>query len=507
MKKIKIWNIKKYTIKFLSLFIVLLFFSNIIIAKDDSQSNKNIDETQFIEDFTWSVLKYDHVIESRNFGPTYTPRPMPGLLVMLSNMMDKQVCKIALSIYDENRMELLKNLRQFCINNVRYSLFDFYTGMFKYRFFPYLSSCKSTAEEMLLVGDRLIKDYYQGFCYSQACLNTAILRLCGVPAEEVFNIIIPFHAFTVVKIDGRWYGFDSAKGQHNKEKKYIYDELNPKDKYFSTLENDRYFINFETYEEEIVPSMQKNYSNMQNSLLIDKITGIQTLMSNSILGSTDCNLYDFINNSIPYPGFENISVPYTVHDACGQNNDEKANHLANLIKTFVEDQSGGNNPNQYDRCLYSMGVFPGKYPQAYTNAAKYGAKTGTYAKLLDSKNPNSDIRRVALWVNLKIKTREISKQNHVFNTELIYSIKKGSTIDKALVSYGTLRNMKKHQDFWQPDDLFVIVTDNNQGYLAVNHTSLGWIYLNFGRGLSIQRNVENINFVFNEEAKLNNWNN
>ena len=118
MKKIKIWNIKKYTIKFLSLFIVLLFFSNIIIAKDDSQSNKNIDETQFIEDFTWSVLKYDHVIESRNFGPTYTPRPMPGLLVMLSNMMDKQVCKIALSIYDENRMELLKNLRQFCINNV-----------------------------------------------------------------------------------------------------------------------------------------------------------------------------------------------------------------------------------------------------------------------------------------------------------------------------------------------------------------------------------------------------
>ena len=496
-------------IKILIIFVIFLFFSNIANGAINSQSNINLDmdDSKLIDEFTWSILKYDHVIESRNYGAVDIPKPTAGPLVILSNMMSKKVCHNALSLYHENRMDLLKALEKFDIENMKIFLLDYYKAMLTIRFSRYYSSSKTTADEMILLGDRLIKDYYSGFCYSQACFNTAVLRLCGVPAEDVFNLLIPSHVFTVVKINNTWYAFDSAKGQYNEDKKYIYERYETNSKYFSTLENDKYFINFETYEDEEVPSMYTNYSNMDPNLLIDVITGIQTLMNNSKLGSVNCSINDFVNNSIPYPDWKNVSVPYTIHNACGDTNKEKANHLANLIEKFVENQSGNNTPNQYDRCLYSLGVFPGKYPQAYANAAKYGARTGNYAKLLDSRNPKRDIRRTASWVNLIIKTREISKDNHVYNSEFIYRIKKGSTIDKALISYGTLRNMIKENDFWQPENLFVIITEDNKGYLAVN-TGQEWTYLNFDRGKNLKTNPpKNIILAFNEIEYFNSWKN
>ena len=496
---------ENFVIKIISVFAVFLFFTNCINAKYPDQTKPNIDESQIIEELTWSILKYDHVIESRNYGSASTPRPMVGLLVVLSNMMSKRVCQIALSVYDEDRMEMLKNLKDFCMKNMKIFMIEYYQALIKITLSQYYSSCKATADEMVLLGDKLLIDHYHGFCYSQACVNTAVLRLCGIPSEEVFNVIIPSHAFTVVKIEDKWYAFDSAKGQHNEGNQYIFELKELKYDYFSTLENDRYFINFETHEEEIVPSMLSNYSNMQVSLLIDTITGIQTLLNNSNLGSENCDIDEFVNNSTPYPYFKNVSVPYTIFDAVGNNFEEKANYLANIIQEFVENQTDETNPNQYDRSLYCFGVFPSNYPQAYANAAKYGVINSNHAKVFDSKNPTLDIILTNLWVNLRIKTKKISDENHIYNTELICRIKKGSTIDKALVAYGTLRNMKKDNEFWSPDDLFVIISENNQGYLAVNHTTKGWMYLEFSKGFLVKKNVENISFAFNEEVKLSEW--
>lgn len=65
--------------------------------------------------------------------------------------------------------------------------------------------------------------------------------------------------------------------------------------------------------------------------------------------------------------------------------------------------------------------------------------------------------------------------------------------------------MKKDDDFWPSDDLFIIVTEKNMGYLAVNITGDKWIYLNFGEGKSIINCVEKIRFAFNEEKRLDNW--
>ena len=62
--------------------------------------------------------------------------------------------------------------------------------------------------------------------------------------------------------------------------------------------------------------------------------------------------------------------------------------------------------------------------------------------------------------------------------------------------------MKNKDSFWSPDDLFIIVTNENEGYLAVNFPYNEWIYLNFGEGDYILNNVEDISYAFNEEVKV-----
>ena len=65
--------------------------------------------------------------------------------------------------------------------------------------------------------------------------------------------------------------------------------------------------------------------------------------------------------------------------------------------------------------------------------------------------------------------------------------------------------MKKNSNFWQPEDLYVILTEDYKGYLAVN-TGEFWKYLNFGRGKLINNNPpENILKAFNEIECVYNW--
>ena len=44
-----------------------------------------------------------------------------------------------------------------------------------------------------------------------------------------------------------------------------------------------------------------------------------------------------------------------------------------------------------------------------------------------------------------------------------------------------IERMKKDAELWQPEDLFVVVTDDFKGYLAVNESDQ-WNYLNFEQG-------------------------
>lgn len=80
----------------------------------------------------------------------------------------------------------------------------------------------------------------------------------------------------------------------------------------------------------------------------------------------------------------------------------------------------------------------------------------------------------------------------------------------ALVVIGLILTLlmfkkKKEGKFWSQNSLFVIVTNDNNGYLAVNTLEEGWKYLNFGEGPPIQTQIDNVSFAFNEEIKIEEW--
>jgi len=108
-------------------------------------------------------------------------------------------------------------------------------------------------------------------------------------------------------------------------------------------------------------------------------------------------------------------------------------------------------------------------------------------------------------IRQNINDKKLLNQDQIAFSDLTYILKNGSSLDQAIFAYGVLRNMKKENDFWPADDLFVIVTNDNEGYLAVNITGDQWVYLNFGEGELIKSNIEDIRFAFNEEIKLENW--
>ena len=86
-----------------------------------------------------------------------------------------------------------------------------------------------------------------------------------------------------------------------------------------------------------------------------------------------------------------------------------------------------------------------------------------------------------------------------------YFRRAGSSIDQAIMAYGTLRNMRQEKDFWCADDLFVIVTKDYQGYLAVNLDD-DWQYLSFNQLHFIENSApSNIMMVFNEIEYLSSW--
>jgi len=90
-------------------------------------------------------------------------------------------------------------------------------------------------------------------------------------------------------------------------------------------------------------------------------------------------------------------------------------------------------------------------------------------------------------------------------SDFSYIRQAGSSLDQAIITYGSLRNMKKNSNFWQPEDLYVILTEDYKGYLAVNIDGF-WKYLNFGRGKLISNKPpENILKAFNEIDCINNW--
>jgi len=466
-------------------------------------------DSELIDEYTWAVMQYDFNYESENFGLIKMPTPDAGTILSLTDMMSIDACRVAVSVYHEEKMDTLEALETYDINNM---MIPFYAEhpiltilAANLNFIPIIGIQKFSANEMVLSGDISFKANLVGDCYSQAVLNTAILRLCGFSAEEVFTVLIPMHAVTIVQVDGQWYVFDSVAAQDSGHA--IYDSLPipPAMQSIRAIENDKYFINFGRGHPNGMPYLENLFSNIDPDLLIELIEHIVPIFNNATLGSRELEINEFLKNATACPEIATIEMPYNVEDATGSTVEEKAQSLADLNKEFIKNQTGREIQSQYDRSLYSLGLPSVGYPQAYANAAKYGSWTSWFAMLFDSKTSCKDIQRTVNWINFFIKTEQISNENYIYFSDFSCKIRKGSTLDKAIVAYGTLRNMKKDDDFWQPKDIYVLVAEGNAGYLATN-SSKGWEYLYFGSENGIRNEPpENIKIFFNEIECLSVW--
>ncbi len=111
----------------------------------------------------------------------------------------------------------------------------------------------------------------------------------------------------------------------------------------------------------------------------------------------------------------------------------------------------------------------------------------------------------SFWIRTTILNKQVVPDDCVAYSDLLYLRHAGSSVDKAVLAYGTLRNMEKDNDFWSADDLYVLITDDNQGYLAVNLND-DWKYLNFEGGKAISDDSPgNVDMVFNEVEYLHSW--
>jgi hypothetical protein len=363
---------------------------------------------------------------------------------------------------------------------------------------------KLSAQEMQVVGRRWVGATLVGDCYSQSLFNTAVLRLCGFSPEEVFTVTVPMHAFVVVKCGEEWVVFDSVKGQFSRSA--IDRSYNPPaEDVMYWMENDKYFINFGTPYPEAWPYQTDPYSNIDAEVLGEMLAHIVPLLNHSQLGGNDWDLDEFIAQASVCPDMVSVGMPYTVVDAVGGTVEEKAASLVALNTGFIVNHTGGPLLNQYDRCWYGRGVLSVEYPQAYANAARFGVWTSWCAQHLDDDSFIQDYWKTGLWIRCMVRNQQTLPEGCVGVSDFTYVCLAGSSVDQALLAYGTMRNMRKQGEFWSAEDLCVLVTTETQGYLAVN-TPDGWRYLNFGPGSVVSTSPPgDIAVVFNEHTCRYAW--
>ena len=561
--------------KFLSALIIGLLIvpsaasniGRITISSSTNSYQTNYSNEELIDEYTWSVIKYSDWLENKVNSETINiSNPTYGPLLILSDFMSPELCKVALEVYCENEdgsldeTNTLNKLVNYVNKSVvHYSAID--EDMFLHGFENLWDSLavnhtgkKISAQEMRILGKNFCNNSYDflGDCYSVSSFITAVLRLCGFNTKDVFNVniqgyMLPIfysnnipiigkpllmgHMVNFVNADQKWYVIDGTmwlnetNGRLFTEKeKYQYSKIyiikdgdlnngTPLNRYFSKdgiifFENEQYFLG---------NSWQPNskiYSNINKEDFQFIFNSALTKGFNNARFSIYPYLFykSFINrasvNSIFHPAVDTISLPYTIHDAVGETIDEKSEHLANLNREFINNHKNENDtPNQYDKAFYAYGYINVTYPQAYANAARLAGHTSWFGYTNDSETHFEDVNNTIYWLRENFKDNRFLNNDQVAFSDLTFILRKGSTVDQAVFAYGAIRNMKNGDDFWSADDLFVIITNDNRGYLAVNISNNGWIYLNFGEGEYIQSYVDNICFAFNENIRLDEWDN
>ncbi|MCX6666199.1 MAG: hypothetical protein NT038_09130, partial [Euryarchaeota archaeon] len=337
--------------------VILFLIPSITIAQNNIQlyaeqtlppqmQSTFLNDSEKINEYTWSIMRYDHPQNSINFGLIETPKPSTGVILIPTDIMSVDLCKVAVQMFNDDRMKTLQTLVSFDKENMRQTTQAMIPGYTEWNapLALMFANRKEAAHEMFYLGRRCIRGTIVGDCYAQASFNTAVLRLCGFTPEEVFNVKIPGHVINAINVGEKWYVLDSTQDA------VLYDFYNFSDT-IRSFENDRYYVCFGD-------SLWNYSNNMNDTLLHTIIGGILQVFGNPKLGNNDWNLDEFIQKAEPDPNIANISLFYTVKDAIGETIEEKSEFLAQINHEFITNHTNPNNelPNQYNRALYAYGL-------------------------------------------------------------------------------------------------------------------------------------------------------
>ena len=511
-----------------------------------NSTHANYSEKEMIDEYTWAVLRYDEYFRNQvNNNLIKLSSPADGPIMVNANFMSPEVCRVALLVYNEtengtlNKYQTLKNLAEYAEKTMVFSVGDIPTwgppsdNLVVHRTIAHegaLCAKYSNYEQVKFIGG----------CYSQSSFCTAVLRLCGFKPEEVLNVFVSGmrtylvknnnsieilenkvmnHVVNLVNVDDSWYVMENAiinssRGRLFSEYRYGIILIIPGTDYQNATKINRIFLKdsihgFDNDYYRIGDGWGQNdfcklFSNMEKEQLKKLFEGVfSTFVFAKMSPLVRFRLLYFAK---PHEALSDVYLPYTVKDTIGETIDEKAEYLSQLNRDFILDhKSDSNIPNQYDKTVYAYGLINVTFPQVYANAARLSVLTSLFGYANDTDDIFEDVNKTINWMREKFEVNQTVNQDQVAFSDLTYNIKNGSTLDQAVFAYGAIRNMRKDDDFWPVDDLFVLVTNNNEGYLAVNLPVEGWVYLNFGEGLSILKTVENICLAFNEEVKLDDW--
>ncbi len=481
---------------------------------EDTLVINSLKSESIIDNFTWAVMRYDFNQRSENHGNILVPAPSAGTVLVLADMMSTEVCRAAISVCKDNRRDTLEAFDEYVSSRMIHTTTAFTNGKDEWNTESCYNFRKESANEMNALGEICLKADLVGECYAQASFNTAMLRLAGFSAEDVFTVGIQSyqggHAVNIVNVEDQWYIIDSTFADSVRmgmRDSVIFEKYfrAPITDYIVFLENDKYLVNFGTLYPQYIPTMKDPYLNMDVEMLDGILQEIRPLFNNSNLGRQKWEYVSFVENATQNPLMKKVAVPYTAFDAEGETIEEKTLDLSNRCKDFICNSDDGNSQDQYDKSAYAFGLLSVEYPQVYAKSATLAAWTSWYGIKRDRNVPFLDMLTTSLFTRFTMRTKQVVPEGCVAYSDLLYLRHAGSTIDKAVLSYGTLRNMKKDDDFWQPEDLFVLITEEYQGYLSLNIND-NWYYMSFdGVGLFSNTAPPDIIMVFNEFEYYDSW--
>ena len=463
------------------------------LRDDNDQLEKKVKDTEDEEKLAMAFLRY----QTMGPQPPITEPPQGiAMPLILADMLSPQLTDTAIKVYQGDGS--VQNLADFdkenlihisrCYNGTPWSTTEEFRG-----------NRKASAWEMFGFSEYTGK--VAGDCYSNACFNTALLRLDGLPPDEVYRISMgganpgEGHSINLVRNE-RTQILDSTACP---ECYPLFDHYGNRIEwiYFRVAVNDEHYL--WCYDTSNIPQTEIDAIQEDVFALINKMlyTPVEYQTDEHVVeGGLRLSVKDVIPSPIVSDGVEG-DVNVNFNEAKETLRGSAAELLAQKVYNFVLQQALEHPESQYAYARYAAGLMDVKKPQAYAYATTLAWLTEDAAHRMDKEMPQEDVNATIRYLQ-KIGPHEGFEDCFSFPDYLIIT-EAGCPRDKALLAYGLLRNMRYGEECWNETNLYVVVVGDG-AYLAYRYEDGGWNFIDCATNELVEEMTPGIVMLFNEDS-------